>query len=85
MSAISRTLKEWLIGVVVALSVGVLLWWVNGVIVDNVRQACRSYSERTLRDTELVKMAPLDWQCFVRVDGHWVPQSEIRTVKEVTP
>lgn len=59
-----------------------IFWAISTMAVRSNREACQAYSEMTLRDTNFIKTGFMAWECFVRIDEHWVLRSEVHTISE---
>lgn len=73
--------RDWVhyawISIVTVVVLGLLVGGCYKLQIRFARQKCQAYSERTLRDAELVNTTFLSWECFVKVDGQWVLRDQV--------
>lgn len=46
----------------------------------NSSNSCAGFGRAVELDTKYERVGPVNWQCFVNVDGRWVPREAIREV-----
>lgn len=67
--------------IAVSLTIVLLVVTVVGVVrwVDLTfsTSRCETYGRETGRRVKLVDTGPIDWTCFVEVDGQWFPESQV--------
>jgi hypothetical protein len=59
----------------IALSVSGIVHAVN---VNREPRLCHNWGEKTGTETRWIQNSYWDWDCYVQVDGRWIPRGQVR-------